>query len=30
MARENKGDVSWYLNGQKRPFAYSTVAESTL
>lgn len=28
MVRENKGDVSWYLNGQKRPFAYSTIAES--
>lgn len=26
----NKGDIAWYVNGKKRPIAYSTVATSDL
>lgn len=25
---KNKGNVEWYLKGEKRPFAYSTTGES--
>lgn len=28
--RYDKGDVSWYISGRKRPIAYSTVAASEL
>mgnify|MGYP006900169511 CR=1 FL=1 len=28
MNRRKQGDVSWYLPNKRRPFAYSTIAES--
>lgn len=28
MNKKINGDVSWYLPNKKRPFAYSTIAES--
>lgn len=24
---KSKGDVSWYMKGRRRPFAYSTIAD---